>query len=55
MLWGDDAKVRERLAPYFHDVETELVAIDFDKRQVRSQLLLHEDVAVFDFRREEAH
>jgi 2-polyprenyl-3-methyl-5-hydroxy-6-metoxy-1,4-benzoquinol methylase len=30
VLWGDDATVRRRLAPYFTDVRTELVPIDFD-------------------------
>jgi SAM-dependent methyltransferase len=30
VLWGDDATVRERLAPYFQDVQTELVPVDFD-------------------------
>jgi SAM-dependent methyltransferase len=30
VLWGDEATVRERLAPYFKDVQTELVSIDFD-------------------------
>jgi SAM-dependent methyltransferase len=30
VLWGDDAAVRERLAPFFTDIRTELIAIDFD-------------------------
>jgi SAM-dependent methyltransferase len=30
VLWGDEATVRSRLAPYFADVETELIPIDFD-------------------------
>ena len=30
VLWGDEAKVRERLSPYFSDVQTEIVGIDFD-------------------------
>lgn len=30
VLWGDDATVRERLAPYFEHIETELMPIDFD-------------------------
>ena len=30
VLWGDDATVRERLAPYFTAIQTELVPIDFD-------------------------
>lgn len=30
ILWGDDATVRERLAPWFTDVHTEIVPIDFD-------------------------
>jgi SAM-dependent methyltransferase len=30
VLWGDDATVRSRLAPYFGSVETELIPIDFD-------------------------
>jgi SAM-dependent methyltransferase len=30
VLWGDDATVRERLSPFFGDIETELVPIDFD-------------------------
>ena len=29
-LWGDEATVRERLTPYFAEIETELVSIDFD-------------------------
>jgi ubiquinone/menaquinone biosynthesis C-methylase UbiE len=29
-LWGDEATVRERLAPYFTDIQTELIPIDFD-------------------------
>lgn len=29
-LWGDDATARERLAGHFTEIETELVAIDFD-------------------------
>jgi SAM-dependent methyltransferase len=30
VLWGDDTTVRDRLAPYFVEIETELVPIDFD-------------------------
>jgi 2-polyprenyl-3-methyl-5-hydroxy-6-metoxy-1,4-benzoquinol methylase len=30
VLWGDEATVRERLAPYFADIQTELIAVDFD-------------------------
>ena len=30
VFWGDEAKVRERLSPYFSDIQTEIVAIDFD-------------------------
>jgi hypothetical protein len=30
VLWGDDATVRERLAPFFTNIETQLVPIDFD-------------------------
>lgn len=30
VLWGDDATVRARLGPYFGDIETEVVPIDFD-------------------------
>jgi SAM-dependent methyltransferase len=30
VLWGDDATVRERLAPFFTDIETQIVPIDFD-------------------------
>ncbi len=30
VLWGDEATVRERLAPYFTDIQTTLVPIDFD-------------------------
>lgn len=30
ILWGDDATVRERLAPYFTDMRTEVRPIDFD-------------------------
>ena len=30
VLWGDDATVRARLAPYFDPIETTLVPIDFD-------------------------
>jgi 2-polyprenyl-3-methyl-5-hydroxy-6-metoxy-1,4-benzoquinol methylase len=29
-LWGDDATVRERLAPFFTNIETQLIPIDFD-------------------------
>jgi ubiquinone/menaquinone biosynthesis C-methylase UbiE len=28
--WGDDATVRQRLAPFFSDVQTKIVPIDFD-------------------------
>ncbi|HEY4358404.1 MAG TPA: methyltransferase domain-containing protein [Acidobacteriaceae bacterium] len=30
VLWGDAATVRERLAPYFRDIHTEVVQIEFD-------------------------
>ena len=30
VLWGDDATVRQRLAPFFTDVQTKIVPIDFD-------------------------
>jgi len=30
VLWGDEATVRERLAPYFTDIRTELIPIEFD-------------------------
>jgi SAM-dependent methyltransferase len=30
VLWGDETVIRERLRPYFSDVKTELVGIDFD-------------------------
>ena len=30
ILWGDDATVRTRLAPFFSDIKTELIPIDFD-------------------------
>jgi 2-polyprenyl-3-methyl-5-hydroxy-6-metoxy-1,4-benzoquinol methylase len=30
VLWGDEATVRERLAPYFTNIQTELIPIDFD-------------------------
>jgi SAM-dependent methyltransferase len=30
VLWGDEATVRERLAPYFVEIETTLVPIEFD-------------------------
>jgi ubiquinone/menaquinone biosynthesis C-methylase UbiE len=30
VLWGDEATVRKRLEPYFADIQTELVPIDFD-------------------------
>jgi ubiquinone/menaquinone biosynthesis C-methylase UbiE len=30
VLWGDEAMVRERLSPYFAEIKTELIAIDFD-------------------------
>jgi SAM-dependent methyltransferase len=30
VLWGDEATVRQRLDPYFRDIATELVPIDFD-------------------------
>ena len=29
-LWGDDATVRQRLTPYFDDIRTELIPVDFD-------------------------
>ncbi|RXH54320.1 class I SAM-dependent methyltransferase [Granulicella sibirica] len=30
VLWGDGTTVRQRLAPYFTGIETELIPIDFD-------------------------
>jgi ubiquinone/menaquinone biosynthesis C-methylase UbiE len=30
VLWGDDATVHARLKPYFRDIQTEVVPIDFD-------------------------
>lgn len=30
VLWGDEATVRERLAPYFTNISTSLVPVDFD-------------------------
>lgn len=30
VLWGDDATVRQRLAPYFSNIDTQIVPIDFD-------------------------
>ncbi len=30
VLWGDDATVRDRLAAHFTNIQTELIAIDFD-------------------------
>jgi SAM-dependent methyltransferase len=30
VLWGDEATVRARLAPYFGEIETKLIGIDFD-------------------------
>jgi SAM-dependent methyltransferase len=30
VLWGDDATVRKRLAPFFTNIETQLIPIDFD-------------------------
>lgn len=30
ILWGDDATVRERLSPYFTNIETRAMPIDFD-------------------------
>ena len=30
VLWGDEATVRERLAPYFTQIETTLIPIEFD-------------------------
>lgn len=30
VLWGDDVTVRQRLEPYFEQIETKLVGIDFD-------------------------
>ncbi len=30
VLWGDEAMVQERLSPYFNDIQTALVPIDFD-------------------------
>lgn len=30
ILWGDEATVRQRLSPYFTDIKTELMPVDFD-------------------------
>jgi 2-polyprenyl-3-methyl-5-hydroxy-6-metoxy-1,4-benzoquinol methylase len=30
VLWGDEATVRQRLAPYFTNIQTELIPIDFN-------------------------
>jgi SAM-dependent methyltransferase len=30
VLWGDETTVRQRLAPYFDEIKTELIPIDFD-------------------------
>ena len=30
LLWGDEATVRQRLAPYFTDLNAEVIPIDFD-------------------------
>lgn len=30
VLWGDEATVRERLTPYFTDIRTEVIPIEFD-------------------------
>ncbi|HEX9200661.1 MAG TPA: class I SAM-dependent methyltransferase [Acidobacteriaceae bacterium] len=30
ILWGDDATVRQRLSPFFTDIKTEVIPIDFD-------------------------
>ncbi|HEV2577306.1 MAG TPA: class I SAM-dependent methyltransferase [Acidobacteriaceae bacterium] len=30
ILWGDDATVRERLSPYFTNIETKAMPVDFD-------------------------
>lgn len=30
VLWGDEATVRQRLEPYFSEIKTELIPIDFD-------------------------
>lgn len=30
VLWGDEATVRDRLTPYFHNIQSELIPIDFD-------------------------
>ena len=30
VLWGDEATVQQRLAPYFDEIKTELIPIDFD-------------------------
>lgn len=30
VLWGDETAVRERLGPYFENIQTEIVPIDFD-------------------------
>jgi ubiquinone/menaquinone biosynthesis C-methylase UbiE len=30
VLWGDDSTVRARLEPYFADIKTEIIPIDFD-------------------------
>ena len=30
ILWGDDATVNQRLSPFFTDIHTELIPVDFD-------------------------
>ncbi|MEO6924333.1 MAG: methyltransferase domain-containing protein [Bryocella sp.] len=30
VLWGDEATVRQRLGPYFSEIKTEIVRVDFD-------------------------
>jgi len=30
ILWGDDATVRQRLAPHFNAIQTEIIPVDFD-------------------------
>ncbi|MEO6923303.1 MAG: SAM-dependent methyltransferase, partial [Bryocella sp.] len=29
-LWGDESTVRQRLGPYFSEIKTEIVPVDFD-------------------------
>jgi SAM-dependent methyltransferase len=30
VLWGDEATVRARLMPFFRDIQTEIIPVDFD-------------------------